>query len=168
MYSLYGIVEHSGGMYGGHYVAYVKVRNNLIAFYCVNIWFCYQKCFNFVQKVRPNLTPDDPRWKFLPKGSKVELDQTDEQKARLDEALRKTQLKENRRQAGDSDDSTSSSSTDCSGIRSNESSQRESPPIVPAPPEGKWYYVSDSHVMEVTEDRVKNAQAYLLFYERTY
>lgn len=27
IYSLYGIVEHSGGMYGGHYVAYVKVRN---------------------------------------------------------------------------------------------------------------------------------------------
>lgn len=25
MYSLYGIVEHSGSMYGGHYVAYVKV-----------------------------------------------------------------------------------------------------------------------------------------------
>lgn len=25
IYSLYGIVEHSGGMYGGHYVAYVKV-----------------------------------------------------------------------------------------------------------------------------------------------
>lgn len=118
--------------------------------------------------MRPNLAPDDPRWKFLPKGSKVELDQTDEQKARLDEALRKTQLKENRRQAGDSDDATSSSSSDSSDIGSNASSHRESPPMVPAPPEGKWYYVSDSHVMEVTEERVKNAQAYLLFYERTY
>lgn len=28
IYSLYGIVEHSGGMYGGHYVAYVKVSLN--------------------------------------------------------------------------------------------------------------------------------------------
>ncbi|CAH0589259.1 unnamed protein product [Chrysodeixis includens] len=26
LYSLYGVVEHSGGMHGGHYVAYVKVR----------------------------------------------------------------------------------------------------------------------------------------------
>ena len=26
LYSLYGIVSHSGGMHGGHYVAYVKVR----------------------------------------------------------------------------------------------------------------------------------------------
>lgn len=117
--------------------------------------------------MRPNLAPDDPRWKFLPKGSKVELDQTDEQKARLEEALRKTQLKENRLQGGDSDDSTSSSSSD-SGISSNASSQRDQPPIITAPPEGKWYYVSDSHVMESTEERVKNAQAYLLFYERIY
>lgn len=27
LYSLYGIVEHSGGLNGGHYTAYVKVRN---------------------------------------------------------------------------------------------------------------------------------------------
>ena len=26
MYSLYGVVEHSGGMQAGHYVAYVKLR----------------------------------------------------------------------------------------------------------------------------------------------
>ncbi|XP_014210405.1 ubiquitin carboxyl-terminal hydrolase 16 isoform X2 [Copidosoma floridanum] len=40
IYSLYGIVEHSGTMYGGHYVAYVKSR--------------------------APLKPDDPRWAFLP------------------------------------------------------------------------------------------------------
>lgn len=27
LYALYGIVEHSGSMRGGHYAAYVKVRN---------------------------------------------------------------------------------------------------------------------------------------------
>lgn len=85
IYSLYGVVEHSGSMYGGHYVAYVKVR--------------------------PNLSPDDPRWKFLPKGSKDELDQLDEQKKRLDDALIKAQLKENRIKSDDSDDCSSSSSS---------------------------------------------------------
>nr|CAD7256014.1 unnamed protein product [Timema shepardi] len=40
LYSLYGVVEHSGGLHGGHYVAYVKVR--------------------------APITPDDPRWSFLP------------------------------------------------------------------------------------------------------
>ncbi|XP_018314540.1 ubiquitin carboxyl-terminal hydrolase 16 isoform X3 [Mycetomoellerius zeteki] len=41
LYALYGVVEHSGTVHGGHYVAYVKTRLPL--------------------------SPDDPRWKFLPK-----------------------------------------------------------------------------------------------------
>lgn len=142
MYSLYGIVEHSGSMLGGHYVAYVKVR--------------------------PNITADDPRWKFLPKGSKVELDQTDEQKVRLDEALKKNQLKESRLKSGDSDDTESSSSSSEAAVDSNTTKVNTEPPVMRAPPEGKWYYVSDSHVAEASEERVLGAQAYLLFYERIY
>ncbi|XP_022081672.1 ubiquitin carboxyl-terminal hydrolase 16-like [Acanthaster planci] len=34
------------------------------------------------------------------------------------------------------------------------------------PPEGKWFYISDSHVSEVQESKVLSAQAYILFYER--
>jgi ubiquitin C-terminal hydrolase len=33
-------------------------------------------------------------------------------------------------------------------------------------PAGKWYFVSDSRVNEVGEERVLHSQAYLLFYER--
>lgn len=40
-YSLYGIVEHSGSIHGGHYVAYVKVR--------------------------PPLEENSYRWQFIPK-----------------------------------------------------------------------------------------------------
>ncbi|KAK9306419.1 hypothetical protein QLX08_002930 [Tetragonisca angustula] len=40
VYALYGVVEHSGTIHGGHYVAYVKSRLPL--------------------------TSDDPRWSFLP------------------------------------------------------------------------------------------------------
>lgn len=43
LYSLYGVVEHSGGMHLGHYVAYVKVR--------------------------PEVKPGDVRWRFLPKSN---------------------------------------------------------------------------------------------------
>lgn len=46
VYSLYGVVEHSGTLYGGHYVAYVKARQPL--------------------------SPDDPRWSFLPKQESTE------------------------------------------------------------------------------------------------
>lgn len=41
LYSLYGVVEHSGSIHGGHYVAYVKVRSKL--------------------------QPNSYRWNFLPK-----------------------------------------------------------------------------------------------------
>lgn len=131
-------------MHGGHYVAYVKVR--------------------------PKLSPDDPRWKFLPEGSKAELDQEDEQKNLLEKAIEKDRLKEMRMKKGDSDDSTSTSSSsdqeDHAGAGT--ATAANEPPDIPAPPEGKWYYVSDSHVSEVTEERVLDAQAYLLFYERIY
>ena len=35
-----------------------------------------------------------------------------------------------------------------------------------AVPQAKWYYISDTHVSEVSEDKVLRSQAYLLFYER--
>uniref|UniRef100_W5K6H1 Ubiquitin carboxyl-terminal hydrolase n=1 Tax=Astyanax mexicanus TaxID=7994 RepID=W5K6H1_ASTMX len=35
-----------------------------------------------------------------------------------------------------------------------------------APPKGSWFHISDSNVQPVTEAKVQNAQAYLLFYER--
>ena len=43
------------------------------------------------------------------------------------------------------------------------------PKVVPTDPvAGTWFYVSDTHVVEVTEAKVLKAQAYLLFYERIY
>ncbi|KAL6259987.1 hypothetical protein P5V15_009895 [Pogonomyrmex californicus] len=48
LYSLYGVVEHSGTVHGGHYVAYVKTRLPL--------------------------SPDDSRWKFLPKDKDPKVD----------------------------------------------------------------------------------------------
>lgn len=47
LYALYGVVEHSGTVHGGHYVAYVKTRLPL--------------------------PPDDHRWNFLPKDKDPKL-----------------------------------------------------------------------------------------------
>ncbi|XP_067638028.1 ubiquitin carboxyl-terminal hydrolase 16/45 [Eurosta solidaginis] len=151
LYALYGIVEHSGGMYGGHYTAYVKVR--------------------------PKLTRDDKRWTFLPQGSKAELDQDDEQRKKLDELLAKEKARELRmKAANDSDDFSNSS--DCSSATSSsapEETQEENGAYGGEDeardvqiPMGKWYYVSDSRVQAVDEESVLKAQAYLLFYERIY
>ncbi|KAG5681531.1 hypothetical protein PVAND_010955 [Polypedilum vanderplanki] len=143
LYSLYGIVEHSGGMFGGHYVAYVKVR--------------------------PKITRNDPRWEFLAQGTKAELDQLDEQKKVLEkqtEKVKKRQCSMNK----DSDDSLSNtSSSQTSDDEDNAVGGSDEPKDAEKqPPPGKWYYVSDSHVREVTESEVLNAQAYLLFYERIF
>lgn len=48
LYALYGVVEHSGTVHGGHYVAYVKTRLPL--------------------------PPDDHRWNFLPKDKDPKAD----------------------------------------------------------------------------------------------
>lgn len=47
LYSLYGVVEHSGSIHGGHYVAYIKVR--------------------------PQLDENSYRWQFLPKNQKNKI-----------------------------------------------------------------------------------------------
>lgn len=150
MYALYGIVEHSGGMYGGHYTAYVKVR--------------------------PKLSPTDKRWKFLPQGSKAELDQEDEQKQKLEELCARQKARSLRNSMcqdaeNDSDDLTTSSSSEPEEIDETEGAvggQNFNDPENIEPPPGKWYYVSDSRVQEVPESTVLKSQAYLLFYERIY
>lgn len=160
LYALYGVVEHSGNMYGGHYTAYVKVR--------------------------PKLEKDDKRWKFIPQGSKAELDQDDEQRKKLEELLAREKARDLRmKAANDSDDfSNSGSSSDTTNTSSSEPDESSSSPHSPAHdagaaggyeeasnvqmPLGKWYYVSDSRVTDASESEVLNAQAYLLFYERIY
>ncbi|XP_023300544.2 ubiquitin carboxyl-terminal hydrolase 45 [Lucilia cuprina] len=163
LYALYGVVEHSGNMYGGHYTAYVKVRSKL--------------------------SSDDKRWKFIPQGSKAELDQDDEQRKKLEELLAREKARDLRmKAANDSDDfSTSCTSSDSSNTSSSsEPEESSSTPQSPAHdstagaaggyeeasnvqmPLGKWYYVSDSRVTDASESEVLNAQAYLLFYERIY
>uniref|UniRef100_A0A182IYS2 Ubiquitinyl hydrolase 1 n=1 Tax=Anopheles atroparvus TaxID=41427 RepID=A0A182IYS2_ANOAO len=171
LYSLYGLVEHSGSMQTGHYVAYVKVR--------------------------PPFGSDDVRWKFIPQGTKDELDRKTEQEM----------AKEQARRMGvhlhDSDDSLSSAHSDSEGEavdqvdgpfdniqQQQQQQQRKRPeaedqedeeegavgytrkPPEPAPevqpPPGKWYCVSDTTVHEVSEESVLMVQAYLLFYERIF
>uniref|UniRef100_A0A8W7PSV7 Ubiquitin carboxyl-terminal hydrolase n=1 Tax=Anopheles coluzzii TaxID=1518534 RepID=A0A8W7PSV7_ANOCL len=161
LYALYGLVEHSGSMHGGHYVAYVKVR--------------------------PTFGPGDPRWKFIPQGTKDELDRKSEQEMAKEQAMRMGL------HVRDSDDSFSSSHTpsdndECGRKRSQPRDRHAGQPQdelegavgyahkpqarpaaeeVETPP-GKWYCVSDSYVREVTEESVLKVQAYLLFYERIF
>ncbi|XP_012534901.1 ubiquitin carboxyl-terminal hydrolase 45 isoform X2 [Monomorium pharaonis] len=64
LYALYGVVEHSGTVHGGHYVAYVKTRLPL--------------------------SSDDPRWKFLPKDKDSKTDNESSSSESEGEASAKT------------------------------------------------------------------------------
>jgi hypothetical protein len=119
--------------------------------------------------VRPKLSKEDPRWKFMAKGTKTELDQLDEQKIILDKQTEKVK-KRQFSMTKDSDDSFSNTSSTQSSAEESEEENAVGGSDEPKcdPPPGKWYYVSDSHVREVSESEVLNAQAYCLFYERIF
>ena len=108
LYSLYGVVEHSGRLTGGHYTAYVKVRPK------------NHKTRSFLQSNDFNI-------------KNVNLAKV------LEERL------------------PHMNNGDTPKV------EEESPVTI-----GKWFYISDSRVNEVTEQSVLNCQAYLLFYERIY
>ena len=108
-YSLYGIVEHSGSLFGGHYVAYVKAGKTRTKS-LVNL----QNSCNSQSDIQKNLVAISTKLKSL----KIDISSEDEEEKE-----------------------------DING-------------------EDHWYCVSDSHVSEVSEERVLKSQAYLLFYER--
>ncbi|XP_054707621.1 ubiquitin carboxyl-terminal hydrolase 16-like isoform X2 [Uloborus diversus] len=105
LYSLYGLVEHSGRLTSGHYTAYIKAN---------------QRTCKSLTKAFENHCP---------------LAQCD-----FKILLHK--------------------------LYQFKSSICEPPESIDNSEDSKWYYISDSHVKEVTESSVLNSQAYLLFYER--
>lgn len=98
MYSLCGVVEHSGSLHSGHYTAYCRLS----------------KPSSFFQAKFKSLT-------------------------QLLEAIQHMWT-QNEAQAKHRDHEQ--------------------------PRKARWFYISDCHVSEVNEQRVLQAQAYLLFYER--
>ncbi len=98
LYSLFGIVEHSGGLHSGHYTAYCRVPTVPSSFF-------------------------DTKFENLTQLLKV-----------MDQVWTKGGKRESYVHEG--------------------------------PSSSRWFYISDSHVSEVSLERVLKAQAYLLFYER--
>ena len=119
LYTLFGIVEHSGRLQGGHYTAYVKLRPSQV-----------NQTENFAKKFYSSPTAKNEEIHSL-----------------LAEIERKTrEMEADQLKPSDIKESESTNST-------NE---------IP----GKWFHISDTSVVEVTEEKVLKCQAYLLFYER--
>jgi ubiquitin carboxyl-terminal hydrolase 16/45 len=130
-YSLYGVVEHSGSLRGGHYVAYVKARPTSR--------LAGKEAFFNPPLAKPGDVPS-----FL-----AEIDR----KLRKNTAAVKGDLKA--KEAKVAEDVAADETNNNTVPNTSQAAVR------------KWFFVSDSSVSEVAEDKVLRSQAYLLFYERT-
>lgn len=109
LYSLYGIISHSGDLGGGHYIAYVKSRHRL-----------------------------DCLKQFIKAGMKYD---------RLCQTMEELQTSPQTKQL-----------LNLSACKEEIHRQLDE--------DATWYFASDTYVQSVTEKDVKNAEAYILFYER--
>uniref|UniRef100_A0A915I773 USP domain-containing protein n=1 Tax=Romanomermis culicivorax TaxID=13658 RepID=A0A915I773_ROMCU len=124
LYSLYGIVSHSGRLSGGHYVAYVKLRNS--------------KSRSFLEFLQNKI-------------SKL--------KNKSDYEDVPTDLLDRMNTAVVNDSKNSVENDSCNGADENGENDESI---------GQWYYISDSYVNAVTEEKVMSCEAYLMFYERIF
>ena len=124
-YSLFGIVEHSGRLQGGHYTSYVKIRASDYGIILSDL-----------------CSP--------PSGN------TEDIHSLLAEIERKSRVTESDRKRGNSDEES------LIGPKHKNSSNANSNCEKPC----KWYHISDTSVVEVSEEKVLKCQAYMLFYER--
>ncbi len=147
-YELFALVEHSGRLQGGHYTACVKVRpaaKEAAASPATSGGAAQSSAANQYERFY-----SQPAAK------------TEEIHSLLAEIERKY------RELALSVASSAAASADKEETESGVSSEEPQPPPPPAPssPPAKWFSISDSHVSEVSEDKVLKSQAYLLFYER--
>ena len=135
LYSLFGVVEHSGRVTSGHYTAYVRVRRR------------HEKL-----TVNPTLlTP------LVTDAFSVACEQAQQRTEQSEEVETGTAAPAER-------EKTAESGTAEAGSKDLPHTETQEPEPEPEP--GRWFHVSDTHVTEVTLDKVLKAQAYLLFYER--
>ncbi|CAF0749790.1 unnamed protein product [Brachionus calyciflorus] len=121
LYSLYGLVEHSGKLNSGHYTAYVKP--GMREFKSIHFPNKVENEDEFLVNQRLcHLNKVLNEWKCRAKKNEDEVILQEEKKGSVDEVV--SELSD------------------------------------------KWYYISDSHVSEVSVSKVLKTQAYILFYER--
>ena len=162
LYSLYGIVEHSGSMHGGHYIAYVRVRPPLNT--ALSLGTKLPNKTNKESMDTNNQTIAATKGSGDPDKESEEVTKDSDKKQASPNSVKTN----NPAQGSSSMTSNnvpctasasvgackSSGATDCT-LNFDLSSTK-----------GQWYYISDSHVRTATENEVLKSQAYLLFYER--
>ena len=181
LYSLYGVVQHSGGMQGGHYTAYVKTRTPLKCDEQTLLSFTHSSSVN--QKTgTQNVTSSksDPTefcgsTKSECESSGCVIDHRTESEATV--GVVHTEVSVDITESDNVSESKNSSSVGQSNVVECEKDQIDTDSSFcadvskalnfdPSMTDGQWYYISDSHVKTASESEVLRCQAYLLFYER--
>lgn len=143
MYSLYGVVVHSGGMQDGHYTAFTKTRPHL----------------------------KTPVLQTL--ASKTEQESARNESPTPTEPSKHSEDTSPPTSVEDREGTSSPCESPPTAAIQELSSSEKAEELVSSPKEfdyscaaGQWYYASDTHVRTATEAEVMRSQAYLLFYER--
>ena len=150
IYSLYGIIEHSGSLRSGHYRAYVRCNNKDSS--DLKKFIRLQPYCPKVAELMNLITTDDL--------------EKDEEEQQLNEMMANMHLADGR-QNGDLDEAASSAATGGAASMDPETANRFKEELIRATKE-KWYHISDSTVTPVQLKSLLKVQAYLLFYERRY
>ena len=157
LYSLYGVVEHSGRLQFGHYTAYVKVRppNRNLSLYTLGI----PRTLNLLNETCDRLRTDKNEERLAKEKSKSAAKKTEDSgdSSSCENADKKSETKHKTGNSVNNDCERNQIQTSVLPFHAGRNV------TVPA---GKWYYVSDTHVTEASESKVLSAQAYILFYER--
>jgi len=157
-------VEHSGGMHGGHYTAYVRVRKPPTTSQC--------------DPTTATLTANkDSPFKTPPTTSECEPTTVASTTSKCDPKEKipptiKCDSHASNAGASIADMNTQALTkileTECSShaveVATLEGENDRNFDL--SSTTGHWYYISDSHVRTATESEVLKSQAYLLFYER--
>lgn len=150
VYSLYGIIEHSGSLRSGHYKAYVRCNNkdssDLKKFIRLQ---------SYVPKVVDLMT--------LIQEQDLEKAEEDQQ---LNEMLSNMHLTDNRPSNGDLNEEEGSDRAAAAAGGANPETMNKIKEEMVRVAQEKWYHISDSNVTQVQLNSLLKAQAYLLFYER--
>ena len=139
LYSLFGVIEHSGSLTNGHYTAYVRVRR--------------RHKFTASSAILTSLVTDA----F---GVACE---------RARRRAEKTERAQRQAAPGPENVATTAETAEKSGAETAINEQPQPTPELegePGPEPGHWFRVSDTRVTVTTLDQILKAQAYLLFYER--
>ncbi|CAH8538498.1 unnamed protein product [Schistosoma turkestanicum] len=159
-YHLYGVIEHTGHLNSGHYVAYVNVPKSSVS----NDQLTVQKIQLFIGSLHQS-----PKWPLSINDLIQRFRRCDHyQQLLLPSSLSSSSITNHHDvdNMNKNSDVNNNHSTGCNSDDGDADDDDDEDVNVDENDAYQWFYCSDSHVTRVSQSTVLNCQAYILFYER--